>query len=256
MDELNFNALEFNLYELLNLPTTCTCIDVKKKFKKLIKLFHPDKISNIEEKIYYNITIAHHVLSNEEFKKRYDDWLIGSHKSHLSLKNSFNDTLVDMHQYFPHSKEEAAVLFQQSTRELEKRHGEFKEDKRKLHDIYKEKQKERTKVTVTKEEFTSIDDFNKKFTDRKNEGLYCDKIVKRTTDIQPYTFGTSSNYTELNDFNNIYKQDSPFQYVFDLMPIIDHRPNNKTISQRMSEYNEQINISNNNYKNILDGLNF
>ena len=55
--DVSFNQLEFNLYELMNLPIDCTTEDVKKQFRKLIKKFHPDKISSIEESLYYNITI-------------------------------------------------------------------------------------------------------------------------------------------------------------------------------------------------------
>jgi curved DNA-binding protein CbpA len=256
MDEINFNSLEFNLYELLNLPTNCTIEDVKKKFRKLIKQFHPDKITTVEEKIYYNITVANHILGNEESRKRYDMWLLGSHKSHSSLKDGFQDALAGVQQYFPQSKEEAAAQFQKDMDDLANRHGAFKEDKRKLHDIYKEKERERGKVNIAREDFSSMDDFNNKFAERKKNGLYCDKIVKRNNEIQPFTFGSSSNYAELKDFHNVYKKDSQIQYAFQLMPVADDSFNDKSMKERMDEYNNMTNMFKKEKPNILDGLDF
>lgn len=256
MDEINFNSLEFNLYELLNLPTNCTTEDIKKKFRKLIKQFHPDKITEVEEKIYYNITIAHHILGNEVSRKRYDDWLLGSHKSHSSLKDGFQEALAGVQQYFPSSKEEAAARFEKDMQNLANRHGSYMEDSRKLHDIYKEKERERGKISIVKEDFNSMDDFNSKFTERKKNGIYCDKIVKRNTEIQPFTFGSSSNYAELKDFHNVYKKDSQIQYAFQLMPVADDSFNNKTIEQRMNDYNNATNSFKKEKPNILDGLDF
>ena len=136
--------------------------------------------------------------------------------------------------------------------DLASRHGAYKEDSRKLHDIYKEKERERGKVNVIKEDFSSMDDFNSKFTERKKTGIYCDKIVKRNTEIQPFTFGSSSNYAELKDFHNVYKTDSQIQYAFQLMPVADDSFNNKTLEQRMNEYNNATNTFKKEKPNILD----
>lgn len=255
MDEINFNSLEFNLYELLNLPINCSCDDVKKKFRKLIKQFHPDKITDVEEKIYYNVTVAHHILSNEVSRKRYDDWLLGSHKSHSSLKDGFSQALQDVQQYFPASKEEAAARFQKDMDDLANRHGAFKEDSRKLHDIYKEKEKERGRINITKEDFQSMDDFNNKFSERKKNGIYCDKIVKRNTEIQPFTFG-ASQYAELKDFHNVYRKDSQLSFAFELMPVDEEQFNKKSISERMDEYNNLTNQFKKDKKNNFDDLGF
>lgn len=256
MDEINFNSLEFNLYELLNLPTTCTSEEIKKKFRKLIKQFHPDKITKVEEKIYYSITIANHILGNETSRKKYDDWLLESHKSHSLLRNGFQEALTSVQQYFPNTKEEAAARFEADALELSKRHGEYHEDSRKLHDIYKEKERDRGKVNIMKEDFSSMDDFNNKFTERKKNGIYCDKIVKQNTDIQPFTFGNSSNYAELKDFHNVYKKDSQLEYAFKLMPASDDQFDNKTIEQRMNEYNNATNTFKKDQDDIFEGLDF
>jgi curved DNA-binding protein CbpA len=79
-ETIKYNSLEFNLYELLNLPIDCTSEQVKKTFRKLIKQFHPDKITDVEEKIYYNLTIANHILGNPASKEKYDRWLLKSNQ--------------------------------------------------------------------------------------------------------------------------------------------------------------------------------
>ncbi len=236
MDEINFNSLEFNLYELLNLPLTCSTDDVKKTFRKLIKKFHPDKITALEEKLYYNITIANHVLSTPELRKKYDEWLLKSHKSHSTLKESFVEALDSVKEYFPKSKEEASSEFMKQFDELGKRHGDINIDNRSLSSIYKEKEKERNNISIPQENFNSMDDFNKIFTERKSNGVYSNQIIKRNMDIQPFTFG-SSNYAELKDFHNVYARDSTLEYAFQLLPTNNTNFDSKTIAERMEEYN-------------------
>ena len=46
-NSIEFNELEFNLYELLNIPINSSQDEIKKSFKRLIKKFHPDKITKI-----------------------------------------------------------------------------------------------------------------------------------------------------------------------------------------------------------------
>jgi len=236
MEEVNFNSLEFNLYELLNLPIDCTIDDVKKKFRKLIKKFHPDKMTDIEEKLYYNITLANHILSNPELKNKYNNWLLNSHKSHSTLKDTFKSELENIKQYFPQTKEDAIYEFEKNSNILAQRHGNYVEDKRGLSAIYKDKEKERYNVNILKEDFSNMDEFNQRFAERKKNGIYCDKIVKRNVDIQPYTFG-SNKYAELKDFHNMYRKDSQIKYAFELMPVDETLIDNKNISQRLEEYN-------------------
>ncbi len=240
MEEINFNSLEFNLYELLNLPLTCSTDDVKKTFRKLIKKFHPDKITSLEEKLYYNITIANHVLSNPDTRKKYDEWLLKSHKSHSALKDNFNEALEEVKQYFPKSKEEAGGEFMRQFEELGKRHGDINVDNRSLNSIFKEKERERNNISIPKENFSSMDDFNKMFTERKTNGVYSNQLIKRNMDIQPFTFG-SSNYAELKDFHSVYARDNKLDYSFQLMPTGNTDFETKTIAQRMEEYNNLTN---------------
>lgn len=254
MEEINFNSLEFNLYELLNLPFDCTIDDVKKKFRKLVKKFHPDKMTDIEEKLYYNITLANHILSNPELKNKYNNWLLNSHKSHSALKDNFKDELQNIKQYFPQTKEEAIYEFEKNSNILAQRHGNYMEDTRGLNAIYKDKERERNNVNIIKEDYSNMDEFNQRFTERKKNGIYCDKIVKRNADIQPYTFG-SNKYAELKDFHNMYRKDSQIKYAFELMPVDETLIDSKNISQRLDDYNKETNRMRQN-KNKFNDLDF
>ncbi len=234
-EAIKFNSLEFNLYELLNLPIECTTEQVKKTFRKLIKQFHPDKITEVEEKIYYNLTIANHILGNQNSKDKYDRWLLKSNQSHSSLKDNFKTEEQKIREYFPQSKEEASVEFAKNFDMLGKRHGEYKEDNRSLQNIFKDKEKERVKVNVKKENFSSMDEFNNTFSSRKINGSYSTMIVKRTTDIQPFSM-KNSNLAELKNFDKVYINDTQYVSAFELMPSDESKFNNKNIKERLDDY--------------------
>jgi curved DNA-binding protein CbpA len=236
-DTIQFNSLEFNLYELLNLPITSTIEDIKKQFRKLIKQFHPDKINEVEEKLYYNITLAHHILGNLQSKEKYDRWLLKSNQSHSSLKENFKTDEEKIREYFPKTKEEAQISYQQNFEMLGKRHGNFVEDSRSLQNIIKEKEKQRVKIDISKENFSSIDEFNNTFTKRKTNGIYNNMLIKKTAEIQPFTFNKTSNLAELKDFDKVYINDTQFRYAFELMPSDEKEINKKDMKTRMDEYN-------------------
>ncbi len=247
-DVIQFNSLEFNLYELLNLPIDSSIEEIKKTFRRLIKKFHPDKITEIEEKIYYNLTLANHILTNPVSRGKYDRWLLKSNQNHSSLKDNFKQEEEIIREYFPKNKEEATIKYKQDFDMLGKRHGEYVEDKRTLQNIYKDKEKERVKINIAKENFEGMDDFNNTFSKRKINGTYNNMIVKRTTDIQPFTF-KNSNLAELKDFDKIYINDTQYRYAFELMPSDETKINNKNMKERLDEYN-------NTTQNINNKINF
>ncbi len=252
-ETIQFNSLEFNLYELLNLPINCTCDEIKKTFRKLIKQFHPDKITELEEKIYYNITTAHHILSNPISREKYDRWLLKSNQSHSTLKDNFKQEEETVRQYFPKTKEEASIQYQQDFDMLGKRHGNFIEDKRSLQNIYKEKEKERTKVEISKENFSSMDEFNSTFSQRKVNGTYNNMIVKHTRAIQPFS-QKFSNLAELKDFDKVYIDDTQFRYAFELMPSDENQMNKKDMKTRLNDYKNQTEKLNKGNKMKFDDL--
>jgi len=73
--EIDFNNLKYNLYELLNVTPDADSSKIKKNFMKIIKNFHPDKNSDLEEEIYYHIILANQVLLDKESRKKYDEFI-------------------------------------------------------------------------------------------------------------------------------------------------------------------------------------
>ncbi|EGC39876.1 hypothetical protein DICPUDRAFT_74587 [Dictyostelium purpureum] len=63
-------------YEKLSLTASCTEIEIKKKYRHLAKLLHPDKNSAPQAHIaFQEIKLAHDVLSDPILKRKYDDQL-------------------------------------------------------------------------------------------------------------------------------------------------------------------------------------
>lgn len=204
----NFNSLEFNLYKLLDIPQTSSCQDASKAFKKIVKKFHPDKITKLEEKIYENIVIANQILTNEKLKQQYDNWLLNTGKSHNDLKNDFKDK--NLNQYFPKNKREATNQFLSQSQNLRNRHGIVKNDNKNLDSRLKNLNSRRNNLqTVQRESHLTNENFNDTFQNRKQNGTYSDKIVKLNDKITPYQKTKGKlNYVELSDFNKLYVEDS------------------------------------------------
>lgn len=257
MEKIDFNDLEYNLYELLGIEVGSSIKEVKTAFRHIVKKFHPDKISKLEENIYYNITIANHILSNEVSKARYDTWLLKSYQSHGSLKKNFNKEEAEIKKYFPASRREAQVAFNKESTSLFQRHGGYTEDNRNINIRYKEKDTQRRRIKkINREDFNDMDDFNNKFTERKVDGSYSDKIVKYdNTNIVPYEKSKSNmSYVELKNFNKLYLEDTvqtakftSLNRAFSLHPVMKN-PKSDNINYEMNEYQNQTE----NLKNIHD----
>ena len=103
---------------------------------------------------------------------------------------------------------------------------------------------------IEKEEFKSVDEFNNKFNNYKEEGgKFRDQIVEyngNPAELSTYVVG--ENYTNLNDLDKLYLEDSvqsakysSLDRAFMLQPKLQ---NNSVISvdDRMKEYNSQTDL--------------
>ena len=89
--EIDFNTLKYNLYEILNVEINDDEKKIKKKFINVIKNFHPDKNSELEEDIYYHIILANQILLNKKNREKYNEFLLGTADMFYELKNKFKN---------------------------------------------------------------------------------------------------------------------------------------------------------------------
>uniref|UniRef100_A0A6C0J346 J domain-containing protein n=1 Tax=viral metagenome TaxID=1070528 RepID=A0A6C0J346_9ZZZZ len=245
MDNIDFNKLEFNLYELLNLNQSASIDDVKKIFRKIVKKFHPDKISELEEKIYYNITLANLILSNEKTKNKYDNWLNNKDKDFNFLKSNFKNDNVK--EYFPTTKQEALVGFHRDAEILLKRHGNYIEDNKSFSTKLEEVNVNRNNLKdIKKNNFRNTEDFNITFDKKKVNGDYSHQITKYDNEeIIPYNTNKNNiNYVELKNFNKLYLEDNvqtssytSLNRAFLLQPLMNNTK--EDINKELSKYNNQ-----------------
>ena len=94
--EIDFNSLKYNLYEILNIPQDAEESKIKKSFMKIIKSFHPDKNSELEDEIYYHIILSNQILLNKQSRQKYDAYLFSSALNFNELKTSFNKTIKEI----------------------------------------------------------------------------------------------------------------------------------------------------------------
>lgn len=244
--EIDFNNLKYNLYEILNIPTNSDDVKIKKSFMKIIKNFHPDKNSELEEDIYYHIILANQILLNKESRKKYDEFTLGTAETFHELKNSFKKTIQDVEQFFP-SKDDSKTLYENKLQELNKKHNFSENDS--VGSIMERFNKIKEKrgydeFQIEKEEFKSVDEFNNKFNNYKEEGgKFRDQIVEyKGNPAELSTYVVGENYTNLNDLDKLYLEDSvqsskysSLDRAFMLQPKLQ---NNSIISvdDRMKEY--------------------
>ena len=99
-------------YEILNVESTSSKEEIKKQYKKLVRMYHPDVNSSPEaEEIFKNITRASEILLDDEKRKKYD--LLRSANKKVNQKkynNSSDYTFSDLFQKNKKTKEEPKAI--------------------------------------------------------------------------------------------------------------------------------------------------
>jgi len=255
--EIDFNNIKYNLYELLNVTADADASKIKKNFMKVIKNFHPDKNSDLEEEIYYHIILANQILLNKESRKKYDEFICGKAESFEELKSSFNKSVKDIEQYFP-AKDSSFQTFNAKIDELNKKHGysdnNLSETVMDRFSKIKEK-RDVDHIKIEKENFKTMNEFNSKFDVNKQDGgKFQDQIVEFKgipQELSTYVLG--DNYTSLGDLDKLYVEDSvqsskfsSLDRAFMLQPVSQSDITPKSVEERMKEYKNQTNQ----YKNF------
>jgi hypothetical protein len=253
--EIDFNNLKYNLYEILNVPMNSDETKIKKSFMRIIKNFHPDKNSELEEEIYYHLILSNQILLNKETRKKYDEFISHTAETFNELKSSFNKTNQNIEQYFP-SKDKSTDLFRNKINELNKKHGydEHKFNESVMNKFSKIKEnRDVSDIKIDKEEYRDKTEFNKKFDSRKEVGKMKEQIIEykgAPTELSTYVIG--EQYTSLSDIDKLYIEDSvqsskysSLDRAFTLQPSNINTPS-KSFEDRMKEYKQQTDE----YKNM------
>ena len=219
---------------------------------KIIKNFHPDKNSELEEEIYYHIILANQILLNKESRKKYDEFSACSAETFHELKNTFKKSMQDVDQLLP-SKDDSKVMFENKLYELNKKHGFNDQDS--VSSIMERFNKIKEKrgiqeFQIEKEEFKSVDEFNNKFNNNKEEGgKFRNQIVEykgNPTELSTYVIG--ENYTNLNDLDKLYVEDSVQSSKYSSLDrafMLQPQPQNNlgnSVDERMKEYQNQTDL--------------
>jgi len=253
--EIDFNNIKYNLYEILNVSKDADEYKIKKSFMKIIKNFHPDKNSELEEDIYYHIILANQILLNKESRKKYDLFTDDNADTYCELKDKFNKTIKNMDNNIDNqNKGNSQNLFNYKINELNKKHGYDSnfESISITERFNKAKETRENNIKIDKEVFVNTKDFNSKFENNKIDGKYKSQIVEYSgTPSEISTYVVGEHYTCLNDIDKLYIEDSvqsskysSLDRAFSLQPILKVE-NIKTFEEKMKDYQSQTKQFNN-----------
>ena len=239
--ELDFNTLKYNLYEILNVKSDSDESKIRKSFIKLIKTFHPDKNSKLEEDIYYHIILSNQILLNKESREKYDKFLEAKIEHFNELKSGFNK-LEKLEK--KNLDSETIKEFNNKVELLNKTHSEkCSTDTTSTMDKYNKLLSSRNNINIMKEDIKTTKDFNNKFTENKENGKFKDQLVEYDNNNELASY-TGDSYVTINHIEKLYLDDtittenfSSLDRAFSLIPVINNN-NNKTIKEKLIDYEE------------------
>ena len=250
--EINFDTIKYNLYEILNVQPDSDDAKIKKSFMRIIKKFHPDKNSELEEDIYYHIILANQILLNKESRKKYDAYLFNSASTFDELKSNFNKYTKD--QPVAQNKAHDTSNFNDKIIELNNKHGftQSLNNSEKVLDRYTKikNARELNDIKIDKIDIKTPKDFNTTFETNKMQGLVGSAIIELPYDAtqELSTFVSFDNYTNLADIDKLYIEDSiqnskfsSLDRAFKLHPteLLNLKSSGKSFEERMDDYKKQ-----------------
>ena len=232
--KVNFEELEFNLYQILNIPENANYDSIKKSYKKLILKYHPDKNKEDQNKHddeLYMINMAYKVLKNETNRNKYDNFLKNKRQndnfSHINARRDYQN-LNNSQPVTEEAKIEARHDFYNQFNLLNKKHGYTEDnvvlDSRSANQRMNQLKNSRSNLNVEyapifeKGSSFNSNTFNQKF-DQFKEGdsdlnIYGQEIIKSEGDNLPLAYqpinGILTQYSPLTDasYNNLYVEDN------------------------------------------------
>ena len=251
--EIDFNNVKYNLYEILNVSKDADEAKIKKSFMKIIKTFHPDKNSELEEEIYYHIILANQILLNKESRKKYDLFIEDNADTYLELRDNFNKSKKEIDINVNNKPDQN--LFNYKIIELNKKHGYNNTlDNSSITERFNKVKEKRevNDINIDKEVFIDTKDFNNRFENNKIDGKYKSQIIEYSgmpSELSTYVIG--EHYTSLTDIDKLYIEDSvqsskysSLDRAFSLQPVLKSS-NNVSYENRMDEYQKDTKHFNN-----------
>ena len=242
--EIDFNTLKYNLYEILNVDINDDEKKIKKKFIHVIKNFHPDKNSELEEDIYYHIILANQILLNKKNREKYNEFILGTSEMFYDLKNNFNKF-----------KNSNLLLNNDNDNEFNNKCHEFNNKCHELDNKYHNETlnikyenfiKNRDNISINYDsEIINNNIFNNKFIDKKEN-----EISNKLDIIEylPYELVCDNKFTYIDNINKLYIEDtittdkfSSLDKAFVLQPNFDYK-NNKSYKEKIEEYNNETEL--------------
>ena len=246
---IDFSEMKFNLYEILGVEKTASMKNIKRAYRKLVLLHHPDRNKNADEELFNQITMSYQILSNKVYRKKYSKWLKSQPNNQVeykTLKQQWLEEQKEIDTKIPkqNHKEEYLKIFAQ----LEEKHKENVDnkfmDEEKLEERLKRMQNNRNELKIEKEEFN---DFNGEFDVRKTKKVDSHEIIKLNNEIISYDQTGTCEYTSLENMNKLYLEDenllsnnfSSLNCAFSMHQYDEFEENNLTLEERIKLHQEE-----------------
>ena len=207
---INFDDLKYNLYDILGLTKDASENRIKKTFRKLVIELHPDKNKDANDELYNHVIIANQVLTSKNLRNDYDNFLDETKKkdSFLDLKNNFDSQIKEIEKLFP-EKEEAKNLFSNKIKELNNKHGfSANDDSGNILNKYENIKKKRDQISIPQEKIANTKDFNNKFENKKESGVFAEQIVVANPNSNLGTYQPNDGLASIGDYSNLYSEDT------------------------------------------------
>jgi hypothetical protein len=237
---MDFHDLELlqniDLYNILNIPDKLNINKdiIKKNYKKLVLKFHPDRIQTCETREQFDlIQLAYVILSNEEYKNKYDEMyeLNSNLKDFSSLKKNFS---------LEHILSIDEDEFKQKIKQMNKHDVELEmildreKSIEKINQLLQDRKNQDELIPKLNESLFNKESFNDEFEssiidiqDSDTEIINYERKIEKFGSLDNY----NTMYSDQNEYNEYFK-------INKIKSIID----DKTLDDKINEYIQETEI--------------
>ena len=138
---LDESLLDKDLYRTLGLEKSATAAEIKRAYRKLAQVHHPDKVSasrkDINAEIFRDIAQAYEVLNNAGSRAEYDEL--------MQQKEYINDEKIRRHRFqHQHQQQQQQQQQQQHQRQRQQRQRQQQQQQQQQQQAYREENIQRT----------------------------------------------------------------------------------------------------------------